>query len=220
MIFKIEKKTYSGAPVNFGEVLRYAGAKAADDNLKTLITGCLYECEKEKAINYAVCFTETPLSVNGETTDFFAFALKSKNLATAMRGAESALIFACTVGMGIDRLIKKYSEINPAKALVFQALGAERVETFTDVFLADYEKTRGVKLSPRFSAGYGDLPLNAQKDIFRLLDPRKHLGLTLNDSLLMSPSKSVTAFAGINGTCLHGGLSCKDCDKENCGYRR
>ena len=200
-MYKVEIKTYSGAPVNYGEVIRYSGAKKSDENLKTLIDDCLSECEKKNAVNFAVCFTETPLSVKNDKTDFSVFTLSSKNLATAMRGAKSALIFACTIGMGIDRLIKKYTEIDPLRALLLQALGAERVETFIDVFIKDYEKTRGVKLSPRFSAGYGDLSLAAQKDIFGLLNPQKFLGLTLNDSLLMSPSKSVTAFAGINGVC-------------------
>lgn len=219
-MYKVEIKTYSGAPVNYGEVLRYSGAKKSDDNLNTLINDCLIECEKENAVNFAVCFTETPVSVKGDMADFSVFTLKSKNLATAMRGAKSALIFACTVGMGIDRLIKKYSEINPVRALILQALGAERVETFIDLFIADYEKTRGVKLSPRFSAGYGDLPLAAQKDVFNLLNPQKYLGLTLNDSLLMSPSKSVTAFAGINGDCDHKERNCENCAKKGCEYRR
>ena len=218
-MYKVEVKTYSASPVNYGEVMRYAGAKKTDENLKTLIDECLKECEKEKAINFAVCYAETPLSVKGDKTDFSAFALKSANLATALKGAKSALIFACTIGMGIDRLIKKYSEINPVKALVLQALGAERVETFIDLFIADYENVNGVKLSPRFSAGYGDLPLAAQTDIFTLLTPQKYLGLTLNDSLLMSPSKSVTAFAGINGYCADNG-GCKNCGKTDCGFRR
>ena len=219
-MYKIEIKTYSSAPINYGEVIRYSGAKKSDENLKTLIDDCLSECEKEKAINFAVCFTETPVSINGDEIDFSAFTLKSKNLVTALRGATSVLVFASTIGIGIDRLIKKYSDINPVRALILQALGAERVETFIDLFIADYEKSRGVKLSPRFSAGYGDLPLAAQRDIFGLLSPQKHLGLTLNDSLLMSPSKSVTAFAGINGACERKERNCENCCKRNCEYRR
>ena len=219
-MYKVEVKTYSASPVNYGEVMRYAGAKKTDENLKTLIDECLKECEKEKAINFAVCYAEVPVKIKNGETDFTVFALKSKNLATALRGAKSALIFACTIGIGIDRLIKKYSEINPSRALVFQALGAERVETFTDFFIADYEKVYGVSLSPRFSAGYGDLSLSAQKDIFNFLNPQKRLGLTLNDSLIMSPSKSITAIAGINGKHLNCETSCKNCAKSDCGYRR
>ena len=55
----------------------------------------------------------------------------------------------------------------------------------------------GETLRPRFSAGYGDLPLEYQRRIFDLLDPPTHIGLTLNDSYLMSPSKSVTALIGV-----------------------
>lgn len=58
-------------------------------------------------------------------------------------------------------------------------------------------KELDVRLKPRFSAGYGDLPLEVQKDIFRVLDCPRKIGLTLNDSLLMSPTKSVTAIVGI-----------------------
>ena len=54
-----------------------------------------------------------------------------------------------------------------------------------------------VDTRPRFSPGYGDVPLDAQRDIFSALDISKNLSVYLNDSLLMSPSKSVTAFVGI-----------------------
>lgn len=219
-MYKTERKTYSGVPVNYREVIRYAGAKSGDEKLNSLIDSCVSESEKENAINFAVCFTELPVKINGDETDFSALKLKSKNLVSALRGAKSALVFACTVGIKTDRLIARYSAIDPLRALLFQALGAERVESFADFFMADFEKTHGVKLSPRFSAGYGDLPLSAQKDIFNLLNPQKHLGLTLNDSLLMSPSKSITAFAGINSENVAGKTSCQNCAKSDCAYRR
>ena len=80
---------------------------------------------------------------------------------------------------------------------MFQALGAERIESLCDTFCNDMNNELGVRLKPRFSAGYGDLPLEVQKDIFRVLDCPRKIGLTLNDSLLMSPTKSVTAIVGI-----------------------
>jgi len=54
-------------------------------------------------------------------------------------------------------------------------------------------------LKPRFSPGYGDLPLETQREIFDVLDCSRRIGLMLNDSLLMSPTKSVTAFVGVGG---------------------
>ena len=219
MIYEVKRETLTSVPVDKTEIARYAGARSTVPELFALIENCLSECERENAINYAVCYALLPLAVSGNTADFSVFKLESKDLVKALRGAKSALVFACTVGFNIDRLIKKYSETDPARALVFQAIGAERVESFTDEFLKEYAKDNGVKLSPRFSAGYGDLPLSAQKDIFALLRPQKMIGITLNDSLLMSPSKSVTAIVGIGGKAC-GKTPCSACGKTDCEFRR
>ena len=61
----------------------------------------------------------------------------------------------------------------------------------------DYAAADGETLRPRYSPGYGDLPLAFQQDLFRALDCERRLGLTLTDSLLMVPSKSVTAIIGM-----------------------
>jgi cobalamin-dependent methionine synthase I len=54
------------------------------------------------------------------------------------------------------------------------------------------------KLRPRFSPGFGDLPLSLQPEILAITNARKNLSITLDEGCLMSPSKSVTAFAGID----------------------
>ncbi len=78
----------------------------------------------------------------------------------------------------------------------FSSLGCASAESVLGVCAAR-AAAEGRALRPRFSPGYGDLAIDAQKDIFALLDCERQIGLTLGDSLLMSPGKSVTAFAGI-----------------------
>jgi len=92
-------------------------------------------------------------------------------------------------------MIAKYGRISPVRALFFQAIGAERIESLCNAFCKDIKKD--LNITPRFSPGFGDLPLELQKDIFFALQPHRNIGLTLNESLLMSPSKSVTAIIGI-----------------------
>ena len=104
-----------------------------------------------------------------------------------------------TIGLEMDRLIARYKRVSPVYTLLLQAIGAERVESACNAL---EEKLRcslmpGESLRPRFSPGYGDLPLALQKDVFQALDCERRLGLTLTDSLLMVPSKSVTAIVGI-----------------------
>ena len=126
--------------------------------------------------------------------------IKSEYLKKNLSGCTSAIVFAATVGIGIDRLIARYLPVSPAKALVLDGIGAERVESLCDRFNGDMAQAKaleGCSLRPRFSAGYGDFNIEVQRDIFRLLDCPKKLGLSLNDSMLMSPSKSVTAIIGV-----------------------
>ena len=83
-----------------------------------------------------------------------------------------------------------------------QAIGSERVESrcvaFEGEIKDELREARGeISFRPRFSPGYGDLSLELQRDIFRLLDCQRQIGVTLGDSLLMSPSKSVTAIIGV-----------------------
>ena len=218
MIYRVKKTKLTDAPINYGEIIRYAGAKSADENLTMLIDDCVKEIKNSDAVDYSVCYTVLPVKIIDDTVDFSAFSLISKNLSKRLSGASSALVFACTLSVNYDRLIKKYSINNPSRALVLQAIGAERIESFIDLFVSEYEKQNGIKLSARFSPGYGDLPLDAQKQIFALLNPQKNIGLTLNDSLIMSPSKSVTAIAGINGCTDQTG--CKTCTNKTCEFRR
>ena len=187
-------KTYSAPPINEKEILRYAGG-IADDNTIKLLNECINEALNH--ITYKVCYHKLPVKLNGDLCDFGVFDVQSKNLATNLSGCNSIIIFGATIGIGIDRLITKYSHISPAKALMLQAFGAERIEALCDDFCNDIQNTLKTQLKLRFSAGYGDLPLDTQKQIFSLLNLPKNIGLTLNDSLLMSPTKSVTAFIGI-----------------------
>ena len=79
---------------------------------------------------------------------------------------------------------------------MFQAIGSERVESLCDELCRELEGEWGT-VRPRFSPGYGDLPLSLQKEIFALLDCGRSIGVALGENLLMSPSKSVTAIVGV-----------------------
>ena len=211
-------KSYEAPPMRESEILRYAGYKignkvtdestdvASKETVAPEIRALLDECLREVSgkLEYKVCYCELPVNVQGKVCDLGSLQVTSKNLAHFMGDSQKTILFAATIGVGIDRLITRYSSLSPAKALMFQAIGAERIEALCDAFcgelLGSYlehkSQDSGVTKLRRFSPGYGDLPLETQKEIFAVLDCGKRIGLTLNDSLLMSPTKSVTAFVG------------------------
>lgn len=187
-------KTYTEPPFCEKEILRYAGCKNPDSEVLSLLHSCQEKVRTK--LSYKVCYRELPLSVSESSCDFGFFTLHSKNLAGNLNDCKSVILFSATVGIEIDRLIAKYGRLSPSTALMLQAIGAERIEALCGAFCANMAEEKNVVLRPRFSPGYGDLPLEAQKDIFAVLECEKRIGLFLNDSLLMSPSKSVTAFVG------------------------
>lgn len=188
-------KTYPEPPIDEREILRYAGCKAADQSVQTLLDSCLDEART--ALSYRICWAELPAKIVGNRCDLQHLVIASEDLAKNLQNCSRVLLLAATVGVELDRLILKYSRIAPSKALMMQAIGAERIEALCDMFCAELAEMRGCTLRPRFSPGYGDLSMETQRVIFALLGCEKRIGLSLNESLLMSPTKSVTAFVGM-----------------------
>ena len=182
-------------PPVWPEVARYART-VQDDPAARALFASVWE-EAEGVFTPRAVFCECPLRTEGDRLYIGGITLTSGMLSRTLAGATRALAMAATVGPMIDRLILRYSRLSPARALMLQALGTERIETALDVLCADLTTEYGYPLTPRKSPGYGDLPLSLQRDLFALLTPERRIGLSLTDSLLMTPSKSVTAFIGI-----------------------
>ena len=190
-------KAYNSPDFNKKEAFRYAGA-CEDESTLALVKSCMDDLLGK--LSYMVCYTRYKIEVCEDTLNLGFTKVTSHSLATCLRDCHEIVLFAATVGGGIDRAIERASIISPAKAHMLQAIGSERVESLCDAFcndLAEDEKRIGNLTRPRFSPGYGDLPLEIQRDIFNSLDLAIALGINLNDNLFMTPSKSVTAIVGI-----------------------
>jgi hypothetical protein len=223
----VQSVSWTRPDYNRKEILRYAGAREATPEVAELMESCIREVDDE--LLYRVCWTEFPIREDGQGLDLGFGRCQSASLARNLSGCDHIVLFAATVGVGLDRLIARYKNLSPARALMFQAIGAERIEELCDAFNARINEEKGAQgraTRPRYSPGYGDLPLQMQTDIFAVLDCPRQIGLTLNDSLLMSPSKSVTAIIGVvrpgedprPGRAVPSG--CAACDSPSCTMRR
>ncbi len=211
-------KTLEEPPICEREILRYAGCREANETVLSLMRTCLQEVRP--LLSYMVVYRECSVTVSADVCAFESFSCRSSQLAANLSGCETALMFAATIGVGIDRLIAKYGHIAPSKAVMMQAIGTERVEALCDAFCLQAMQECKMSLRPRFSPGYGDLSLNVQRDIVRLLDTPKRIGVSLTDSCMLSPSKSVTAFAGVSREVPASRESkCRLCQKHDCAFR-
>lgn len=197
------------------EYLGYFGAKA-DENLLPLIE----ECKKEflECVDYKACVSEVRCCEKGSKICLDFMQSESKSLAGNLRNCETAFVFAATTGAAVQRLIAKNSLISPVKGMVTDSIGSAAIEAFCDyvnrrVGDVDY-------LRPRFSPGYGDLSLDCQQALLQFLDAKKHIGLALTESKMLTPVKSVTAIIGLSkekNKCKNK-KGCMVCSRINCPY--
>lgn len=163
------------------------------------------------------------LSSEGEI-DFSCFHTASRNLYKNLKGCTQAALFAATLGIEVDRMLQRYTRLEMTKAVILQAAAASMIESYCDQVneeIREYARAEGYYLHPRFSPGYGDFSIDHQKEIIGILECPKKIGLTLTDSYIMLPSKSVTAVIGMDRTNLNcPKYGCETCELKNCAYRR
>lgn len=193
-------KTYPAPASDVREILRYAGVRENLPNMEALADSCIEELRA--GLSYRVCYAKFDIALMGNDMIDMGFAhVRSSSLARHLAGCDSAVVFAATVGLAVDRLVARYASRMPSRALMLNAVGVERVEALCDIFCAELDAvavTQNRVCRPRFSPGYGDLPLELQCDIVRVLDTPRRIGVSLNQSMLMVPTKSVTALVGFS----------------------
>ena len=211
--------------VNRAEVFRYLGIKGKepDERIKSLVENVI--AELEGAVTPRFFWREWPFRmINEEWSDFTCFRAKSRSLAKNLAGCGKVILFAATLGEGADYLIRRYSRVEVSRSVAVQAASAAMIEAFCrekNEELKERFRKEGWYLRPRFSPGYGDFSLEYQKMFCEVLQTEKTVGITLTDSCLMMPSKSVTAVIGAareKRECEpEGGEACPDID---CPFRR
>ncbi len=159
----------------------------------TLIPKCLNELKKCVSARFVSRFCDIKRTAHGIDLGFGEII--SENLIKNLGQCERAAVFAVTLGSDVDRLLIKLGKLMPSEQFVTDAIASALAETACDE--AEKHIFDGISHSPRFSPGYGDLPLETQKPLLTFLDAEKTVGITLSPSLLMTPTKSITAIAGI-----------------------
>ena len=196
---------YESPSVNVTEWLRYSCIPVYEQENAAKDPELASSMEKalsltDSALSFRVGFLVVPLSWDEDGFPVFPFEQRSEKLKKNLLGCDKAVLFAATIGSVIDRLIRRFEKADPKMGLLLQGLGAERVESLCDAFNEEVKeicKETGRETRMRSSPGYGDLPIEVQKVFLPLLDAERRLGITLSESCLMAPSKSVTAIIGV-----------------------
>lgn len=194
---KLHTAAVEQVTINKKEALRYMGIVSKESNVdfEALYDECL--ALFNSVVNYRAVIA--PISISCLCDDNLSLCfcnVKSFHLSRNLQGMTEGYVFAATVGTAVDRLIMKYSRLEPSKAIVIDAIASAAVEGFCNKINDEYTRDKFFRF--RFSPGYGDLPLEIQPKILEYLDAYRKLGISLSDNLFMSPTKSVTAIFGVS----------------------
>lgn len=152
-----------------------------------------------------------------------AFRPEGNDVPRLLAGCEAVICFAATLGMEFEALMRRTQARSMADAVVLDACGSAAIENVCDNLCADLAGAEApLCLTDRFSPGYGDFPLTQQHAFCAMLDAARRIGVTLSDSGLMTPQKSVTALMGVSAVPTEKrARGCAYCGRfSTCSYRK
>lgn len=167
-------------------------------------------------------FNETDLNIENKTISIGnQIFYPSKVILTNFKNATSFALFICTAGIEITNYATKIaSEGDPLSGYVYDIIGsviADKTANKLESLLKHEIQKNGMNISDRFSPGYCDWSVSEQKKLFALL-PDNFCGVSLSESSLMWPIKSVSGIIAIGSEMKQFGYQCQWCTDKTCFY--
>jgi len=208
------------------EVLRYMGYRGQniDHTTEKLLNDCIDEVARVSKESFLYEIFDIERAAEGLCLKGTTLTLAGEDIGRHLAGSEKCALMAVTLGLEVDKRINFYSKTDIAKALVFDACATAAVESLCDAVQEKIEtaaKSMGFETTTRFSPGYGDFSIGIQKELAKVLKAYEGIGLSVSESSIMIPRKSVTAFIGLRREKSDkSGHSCESCDSGNCSFRK
>ena len=204
------------------EALRYLGAPQGDEALRRDAEEAARQAKAAAAPRYVYRVFSLEHKNEGAYLPEADLLLPGALVRAMLAGSSRAVLLACTLGAEFDRALAAAQARDMARAVLLDACGSAYAEgvcqgaekeisgRFPDAYLTD-----------RFSPGYGDFPLTAQRALAEALNGEKALGIHVTPACMLSPSKSVTAVIGLSPQPQPARIrGCPHCAlKNNCSYR-
>lgn len=208
------------------EILRYLGHtnQVIDSNTEQLLNECLIEVNELMTPKFVYDVFDIDKDNNSIGLRNTILLMESKDIASHLGKSDKCVLMATSLGLEVDMKIAYYSKTNVTKSLILDACASTAIEALCDEVEEKIRKEacdHGYNITSRFSPGYGDLPIGLQKSFTQVLQTYPKMGLTVTESSIMLPRKSVTAIIGWQKEEVAAKvIKCKLCKKPNCSFRR
>lgn len=218
----MKNKTIELAGINVSEALRYLGYGQNEPDLR--MKEILDLCSKEllNAVNPKYVFKIFDLK-DDYVVDGADFELKGQAIKNHLKNCSKIVMMCVTLSSGVDLLIRKKQIRDMAEAMIIDSMASAAVEQVCDevekIIKAEYP---GFEYTWRFGVGYDDFPLELQGQFLNVVNAPKQIGVCVNDSYMLTPTKSVTCIIGMGHDLqVSSKRSCDNCSfKDKCQYRK
>lgn len=146
------------------------------------------------------------------------FSLEGEAIAEHLKSAWRVYLMAVTLGVESERLLLRTQAVSMADSMIIDSCMSVYVEEAADRCEEEIRNliSKDEELTFRFSPGYGDFPLGVHKEMIRSLRWDRSLGITVTDSMMMVPSKSIIAVIGVENMKEKQTKTMKPCGNESC----
>lgn len=211
--------------LNQSEALRYMGygSNKPDANMQAILDDCERELLAAAVPKYVFRVYDISKTDEGIAVEGTSLVMKGEDIKKHLDGCDKCVLLCATVSDGADRLIRKYEASDMTRAMMTDCLASAAIEQVCNIAETEIKaQLEGYWFTWRFSPGYGDLPLDCQRDFLSALNAQKRIGLSVTENMILIPRKSVTAVMGIaEHEIPKGRRGCVTCSmRGRCAYRK
>lgn len=145
-----------------------------------------------------------------------------KMISSFLKKSQYAALFTCTAGLEVEKHSERFkNEGDFVQSYVIDSAGSLLVEGAMDLIYEELKRLAALKdlnITNRYSPGYCDWKVVDQQKLFSML-PEQFCNISLSESSLMSPVKSISGIVGIGENVKRLGYICDTCSSKNCVYR-
>ncbi len=200
--------------IDINEVLRYMGHAGTDAAITQIAQDAIDHLLN--VIQPRFRYVRLPLHV---------IQLPGLDIRRHLAGCDAMYLLCATLGAAVDREIRRAERTSMLTALALDAAAGDAIEKLCDAAQEEIRQREAQEhryITGRFSPGYGDLPMSVQPELLRLCDAPRKIGLTLTQSGILVPRKSVTAILGTSSVPVEGKpRGCGSCSMvTDCPFRK
>jgi len=203
----------------------YDGGTMPSSRIDSLVDDYIENYHDFIAPSYSHTIRDIKSVIGNRVNTSDSIILESHKVARLMERCVKVAFFACTIGKYLEELAAYLADKGLVlQATVLDAIGSGTVEKLAarvEQNIREDASRDGLAVSRRFSPGYCDWDVSQQEMVFRALG-NDVPGITLNESMLMVPQKSVSGIIGIGrpGNDIEQYNPCITCLEKDCPGRR